>query len=142
MRLVNVYPGPQSHIVDAQAAFVLYELLRERPAYACISHKQMPTWAEHLAFIRSRPYEAWYVIEDGEPVGGIYLTRAREVGIGILAAHQGKGYATRALKALMALHPSRLLANVAPGNAPSHALFRGMGGRVIQHTYELTGAST
>ncbi len=38
---------------DAQ---FLYDLLFERPSYANISHKEMPTYDAHCAFIKSKPY--------------------------------------------------------------------------------------
>ena len=43
-----------------------------------------------------------------------------------------------ALRELMARHPrERFLANLNPGNAASAALFRKLGFRLIQHTYEV-----
>lgn len=117
----------------------LYSLLQERPAEANISHRQMPSWEDHCAFVRSSPYYVWCLIMDkGERVGSIYLTHQFEIGIHIAKAHQGRGYATAAVKELMSRFPGRrFLANVAPGNEPSHQLWRKLGGKVIQHTYEL-----
>ena len=58
MRLVSVYDA------DSEvAATVLWDLLVSRPAIANISHKVMPTWGQHLAFIDGRPYSVWYLIE-------------------------------------------------------------------------------
>ena len=34
----------------------LYELLSERDPVANISHKQMPTYDEHIRFVTSKPY--------------------------------------------------------------------------------------
>ena len=41
----------------------LYNLLKERDSKANISHKTMPTYTEHLRFIKSRPYRKWYVVK-------------------------------------------------------------------------------
>lgn len=134
--LVDVYrDGPSLQAIDT-----LYAMLAERPPEASISHKEMPTMAQHRQFVHRRPYEAWYFIVSlalDAFVGNIYLTRAREVGIFIRPQHRGEGFASSALQELRQKHPGRLLANVAPGNAASRAFFEKHGGRLIQVTYEL-----
>jgi RimJ/RimL family protein N-acetyltransferase len=132
------------------AIHFLYQLLGERPAAANISHKAMPSYAEHEDFVRSAPYEAWLLIvhaalRDGhqyavfhEPVGACYITKMGEIGIQIAAAHQRKGYARTALNTLIEMHKGRrLLANIAPGNEASRKLFASFGFKLIQHTLEL-----
>lgn len=133
IRLVDVYTQPD-------ALEILYELLKERPAEAAISHHAMPTFEQHRQFVTRRPYEAWYLLlgEGDAVLGSIYLTKAREVGIFIFQAHQRRGYAQKAIAMLREKHPGRLLANVAPLNLPSIAFFEDkLGGRVVQITYEL-----
>lgn len=130
MRLVDIYS------LD-EGADLLWQLLSERESHQNISHKRMPTWAEHCAFVASRPYEAWYGIDCGDLVGAAYLTRQREVGIGILKRHRGQQYALNALRLLIQAHPGRLLANISPANSDSIRLFTGLGFRHIQQTYEL-----
>ena len=130
------------HLTDAYktegAAELLYRLLQERPPEANISHRKMPTWAEHLAFFNSKPYLAWYIIHaDDEPVGACYLTHMREVGLFVLEKHRSKGLGGKALDALAQKHPGRLLANIAPGNDGSQKFFEQRGFKLIQHTYEL-----
>ncbi|MFM7009598.1 MAG: GNAT family N-acetyltransferase [Betaproteobacteria bacterium] len=122
-----------------EAAQVLYDLLAERPGYANISHKRMPTWEEHIRFMRSNPYRSWFLIEeDCGMVGAIYLSKQNEIGIGIFKKYQSKGYATKAVTDLRRRYPSeRLLANVAPGNKVSQALWESLGGKLVQQTYEL-----
>lgn len=131
--LVSVYEWPDV------APKVLYQLLAERDATVNISHRQMPSWEQHLAFIARRPYDAWYIVRyNGGPIGGIYLTALSEIGIGILAEFRNQGFAPRAIHQLMALHPrDRYLANINPANAGSIRMFAGMGFQLIQHTYEL-----
>lgn len=131
MRLIDVNQCPD-------AALYLYALLLERPAEANISHRRMPTAAEHLRFIASKPYFVWYLLQTEEGIAGsVYISKQSEVGIFIFRAFQGRGLAKKALKEVRRLHPGQLLANVAPNNKRSHALFKGLGGKVIQHTYEL-----
>lgn len=134
-------------------ARILYELLAERPSWASISHKEMPAWEEHVRFVSDHipvglevgelrhihSYADWcLIVVDNGTVGAVYLTHQNEIGISIFDRYWGKGYATEAVKMIMQKHgPGRYLANVAPNNAPSHSLFRRLGGRVIQSTYEL-----
>lgn len=130
IRLVDVYAHPD-------AVEILYRLLSERPAEANISHKAMPSAEQHKSFVYSKPYIAWYIIEDKEPVGSIYLSKQREVGIFIFGKHQQKGYGREAIAVLRRLHPGRMIANVAPGNHRSIIFFKRMGARHVQNTYEL-----
>jgi RimJ/RimL family protein N-acetyltransferase len=133
MKLLDVYSD-----LDA-AEPILWQLLQERPPEANISHRKMPSWNEHLAFIAGKPYAHWYLIDVGETdyVGAAYLTHAREIGIGILNRYQGFQYGRTAVKLLMERHPGRCLANVAPTNYKSQQMFRDLGGKVIQFTFEL-----
>lgn len=141
MRLVNVYSVPRT--IAAQA---LYKLLAERPAENRISHESMPTRFQHEAFIRSKPFRYWMLIRVGDIyVGAIECTKLNEIGVAIFRRHQGKGYATEALKLFMAtrkpLRPiparrnARWLANISMGNHVSEAFFRKLGFYPIQTTY-------
>lgn len=127
---------------EDDTAGLLFLWLGQRTPEQAISHKAMPTWTQHLAFVRSMPYLAWYVIytedENGtRAIGNIYLTNKREVGIHIDAAERGHGAGADALEQLRALHPGPLLANINPDNERSIAFFVKHGAKLIQHTYEL-----
>lgn len=119
---------------------LLYDLLLERDiGIESISHQSIPTPQEHANFVRSRPYFAWYFVEneEGVAVGSIYLTKDREVGISVFKNQRRNGYAREALYALIAKWPGKFLANINPHNAKSIALFEGLGFRHIQNTYLL-----
>jgi RimJ/RimL family protein N-acetyltransferase len=98
----------------------------------------MPSWDAHCAFVASRRYTAWYLVEaENEPVGSIYLSQLDEIGVFILRAHGGRGYGKRAVLMLMERHPrERYLANINPAKGRSIAVFRSLGLRHIQETYE------
>lgn len=146
IELLDVYDSigaPRGNVVS-----YLYKLLAERPPEAAISHRTMPKPEEHLAFVRKRPYRAWFMVcrADFRMVGSIYATSKNEIGIHIEKDHQHQGVATQAIAALIAqLAPLPVgrgtwLANVAPQNWRSKALFeKKFGGRIIQLTYELPG---
>jgi RimJ/RimL family protein N-acetyltransferase len=124
----------------SNAAQVLYDLLAERLPEQSISHREMPTWDEHLAFIASDPYEAWYFIGgDCEPVmGACYLTRQNEIGVSLFSWGQGKGHGAQAVLDIMAKHGKRrYLANINPANEPSRKMFENLGFRLVQHTFAL-----
>lgn len=132
MTLVDIY--------ESRAFHVPFRLLQERRAIANISHRVMPTWEEHHAFVSSRPYEAWYVItgDSGYGAGAIYLSKQREIGVGVFFEYQRQGLARAAILELMRLHPGdRFLANVAPENHASHRLFESLGAKPLQVTYAL-----
>lgn len=137
MNLVSVYE-PDGSISFPTMNF-LYALLAEREPHQSISHKAMPSFEQHVRFVESRPYAKWFIAQqNGQRVGAVYLTRAREVGIAISMGHRGHGLASLALQALMCrAGDGRLLANVNPANAASIALFRKHGfGEPIQLTLE------
>ena len=123
---------------------ILWDLLEQRDPAHNISHKAMPTWEAHCAFVRNHPHEAWYLIQTADGIiGAIYLSKpggpslaGNEIGIDILKAFQGKGYGSLAVNLLMQEHgPRRYLANCAPGNEASQALFESLGFELAQYTY-------
>ena len=124
MLLIDVY---DKGLWNVQA--VLWLLLGERKPEQSISHKEMPTWDQHCAFIASKPYLAWYFFTSpaGFPAGAVYLTKQRQVGVSVLKAHRRQGLARQALASILKLHPGRCLANINPANEASIALFRSLG---------------
>jgi RimJ/RimL family protein N-acetyltransferase len=132
MNLVSVYRV-------REAPQILYELLKSRDPSVNISHKKLPTWDQHKKFIKSSPYKAWYLIDiDGLYVGSVYLTNNDEIGIFLFPNHQNKGHgAAAAIRMLIDKHPRpRYLANIAPFNEAYIEMFKKLGFKPLQHTYE------
>lgn len=117
----------------------LYDLLTQRDPRVNISHKQMPTYDEHVKFVMSNPYSKWYIIKyDKQSIGSIYLSKQNEIGIFLLNNMQGRRIGQKVLKLIMKKHPrSRYLANINPMNKKSIEFFTKNGFRLIQYTYEL-----
>ncbi len=117
----------------------LYNLLKERDPRANISHKKMPTYDEHLKFIKSKPYDKWYVVKFGElKIGSVYLTSQNEIGIFIKKSFQKKGFGKTIPSELIKKSPrKRYLANVSPKNTNSEKFFKSNGFKFIQKTYEI-----
>jgi RimJ/RimL family protein N-acetyltransferase len=132
--LISVYGNdePEQGMYDRR----LYELLQERKPWQNISHRIMPSFVDHVAFIRSRPYLAWYAIYDANVfVGSIYLTHMNEIGLFVKDIKIGKGYGSKALNTLMRTTPRpHYLANIAPGNSTSITFFLNMGFKYHQTT--------
>ena len=117
----------------------LFNLLEQRDNRSNISHKKMPTYSEHIKFVKSKPYSKWYIIKKSKiKIGSIYLSKNNEIGIFINENFHGKGFATYALELLINKNPrSRYLANVNPKNLRSTKFFKKNNFKLIQHTYEL-----
>ena len=122
---------------DSDSKF-LFELLKDRDPRANISHKKMPSYNEHLKFIKSKPYTKWYIILKSKyRIGSIYLSKNNEVGISLLKAHKKKNIENSVLEKLMKKHPrERYLANVNPKNKKLISFFTNNGFKLIQYTLE------
>jgi RimJ/RimL family protein N-acetyltransferase len=123
--------------VDLADCRFLYTLLEQRDPSVNISHKEMPSYEQHVAFIASHPYPfhkiIWFL---GRRVGVIYVTSHDEVGIQIEETELHKGFGSQALRLIMEKYPGRrLLANINPKNEPSKKFFEGHGFTYIQNTY-------
>ena len=123
-----------------------FALLRMRRPLESISHRQMPTWAEHCAYIESAPYAGWYGITrdyDGMFLGTIYLTRGdkpdhlgNEIGMHLFPEFRGMGYGRCAVRQLMRIWGKGTYhANIVPGNDASVAFFESLGFTPLQVTY-------
>ena len=117
----------------------LYQHLKERDPTTRISHKKMPTFAQHEKFVLSNPYKKWYIIiQKNKKIGSVYLTEMNEIGLFLKKDVQGKGFGQKSLELLMKLNPqNRYLANVSPKNKKSAQFFQKKQFKLIQHTYEL-----
>lgn len=124
--------------IDESDHDFLYKLLENRNPDSNISHKVMPTYDEHVKFVLSKPYSAWYVIlVNGEKSGSIYLSKQDEIGIFLTDDVQRKGIGKIALELLLKKHPrKRYLANISPKNKQSIKFFETNNFNLIQYTYE------
>jgi hypothetical protein len=128
------------------AADVLYVLLKERSSESGISHRECPSWTEHLAFVESRPYWRWYLIStEDEWLGAVNITMRNEIGIQIFSGRRDEGWGRKALEKLLATEkplvalpserPGYFVANISPLNDRSIYLFESLGFKHIQATY-------
>tara|TARA_B100002049_G_scaffold61486_1_gene44234 strand:- start:254 stop:670 length:417 start_codon:yes stop_codon:yes gene_type:complete len=125
-------------IVNKDYSF-LYNLLKERNPQTNISHKKMPSYAQHVKFVNSHPYAKWYIIEKGgEGVGSVYLSKQNEIGIFLKKKFQNQAIGNTVLDLIIKKNPrKRYLANINPKNKKSISFFKKNKFRLIQYTFEL-----
>jgi RimJ/RimL family protein N-acetyltransferase len=99
----------------------------------------MPTYAQHIKFIESKPYSKWYVIKfNNKKIGSVYLSKQNEVGIFIKKNMHSQKLGTSVLNILMKKnHRKRYLANINPKNKKSIGFFKKNGFELLQYTFEL-----
>ena len=117
----------------------LYELLKERKLINNISHKKMPTFSQHVKFVKTKPYDKWYIIiKNKKKCGAIYLSKLNEIGLQLKKEEFNKKIETDILKLIMKKNPrARYLANVNPKNKKKIDFFKKNGFKLIQYTYEM-----
>lgn len=96
-----------------------------------ISHKTLPSWDEHVAYLRSGAYRVHYLATLGERadfcLGHCYVDYRDCVGVYVQVGFRRHGIAKWMLAELIARHPPPLVANVNPKNGASLRLFRNAG---------------
>jgi len=136
LALIGIYdtPTPERHMYER----FLYNLLKDRKPWENISHKKMPTYDEHVSFVRSKPYKKWYIIDYKGPVGAIYLTKLNEIGIFIERYNQKRGFGSKALNMLIEDTPDveYFLANIGAFNSRSLAFFCMKGFKYLGQDYD------
>ena len=123
--------------VTIDDAKFLFDLLKQREGIINISHKSLPTWEEHVEFIKNNTYQSWDIIwVDDVRIGNIYLTDRDEIGIFLDKESQSNGYGSIAINEFMKKNgKKRYLANINPTNYKSIQFFGKHGFIHIQNTY-------
>lgn len=160
MILVDVYTLEDGEQMEGIIA--LYQLLEDRPLQHGISHRKMPSFAEHDAFFDSRPFRYWYLIKhpsvDWTPItytgrfmpwgwiGAIECLPTNEFGIHLFKEFQGKGFGRQAVELFLSTHEplpaipavrnGHFTANCAPANEGAIEFFKALGFHEIQRTFE------
>ena len=123
--------------VTIDDAKFLFDLLKQREGIVNISHKSLPTWEEHVEYIKNNTYQSWDIIwVDNVRIGNIYLTDRDEIGIFLDKKSQSNGYGSIAINEFMKKNgKKRYLANINPTNYKSIQFFGKHGFIHIQNTY-------
>lgn len=128
IRFVNIYR-------TYGYAGILFDLLKGRPAHMNISHKRLPSLADHRRFIQSKPYKQWlFVLWQDRIIGSLYLSKLNEIGIFLFKPFRGKE--ALVVRAFLSKNSERrFLVNVSLKNKAYQKMFRRLGFRRIQNTY-------
>jgi len=120
----------------------LYALLIERlkRPEINISHRKMPSRANHRKFWESGPYKiVEVIIANGWLAGYWYLSKQNEIGIRLHQKYDSAEVNGRVLDHILFSVPRKeLLANVNPANTILADALMARGFSVCQHTYRLT----
>jgi len=126
--------------VGAQHIEFLYQILKERPKVANISHKTMPTMEQHTEFVNTwtERYREWWVIwYGGDMAGNCYLTKHNEYGMFIKREFQGLGIAIEAFKWIAKRYRDEpLYSNINPRNTRIRKLLQRLGCTLVQETWK------
>lgn len=139
---------------EARAPKFLWQMMEESmdEPDTRISHEDMPSWDEHVLFLKARSRRVLLLIEDDsvrlaedELVGFVSLTYMNEIGVRIRKAMRGRGHGALGVQHIItnyapmpaqaSVRQGRFIANINPANAASIALFTKLGAKHIQNTY-------
>ena len=122
--------------VTVENADFLYEMLKERDSTTNVTHKELPSFNKHLEFIKSNPYDVWYIIEiESKQVGHIWLDNADRIGWFTKKEFKGFGFVIPAFEELKRLHKrKKYLGEVNPNNFESQNLLTKLK-FVLKNTY-------
>jgi len=104
--------------VTEEDAKFLYEMLKERDSIINVTHKKLPSFAQHLQYIKSQPYDAWYIIlVESKKVGHIEIFSDDRIGWFLKKEFKGFGFVIPAFEELKKLHKrEKYIGKVNPKN--------------------------
>ena len=121
----------------------LYNLLAERKSHENISHKKLPSYTNHVKFIKSKPYAKWLLIECREKIlGSVYLSKNNEIAIWI--KKDIKDYKMKIRKKILEevitkFTRKKYLTNINPRNKKIINFYKKNGFKLIHSTFQLEG---
>ena len=122
-------------VTEDNAEF-LDEMLKERDSTVNVTPQKLPLFSEHLEFLKSKPYDAWYIIEiESKQVGHIYIDNENRIGWFIKREFKGFGFVIPAFEELKILHKRKnYLGKVNPNNFEAQNLLTKLK-FVLKNTY-------
>ncbi len=95
LEFIEVNKEQTGHLQD------LYTLLKNKRFG--ISHTKLPSYKEHLNFVKNVPYRKWYLIQRiSETIGSFYITNENVIGIN-LTSNSSEDY-IQIIKLILKLH--------------------------------------
>ena len=124
--------------IDSSDFRFLYKLLKERNPKENISHKEMPSYKEHIKFLKSKPYKKWYIIEKNrKKIGSIYFSKQNEIGVHFLSKMSNESILQTAIQEVIKKNPGeKYFINLSPRNNDQISFLKKSGFSLAQHTFE------
>lgn len=130
-------------IPNANQIKVLYNQLKHRVFN--ISHKHMPSFAEHELFVKNHPYREWLIFnERNKPIGNVYIQYNNSIGLNCdsnLTSHQiekilNAVYASfTPLPAIPSVRNGEFFLNIASANLDLQKILDALGFIEIEKTF-------
>ena len=121
----------------------LYDLLTERKPFENISHKKLPSYNNHVKFIKSTPYSKWLLIEYRDKmIGSVYLSKNTEIAIWIKKSIKDykMGIQKKVLEEVITKFTrKKYFVNLNPRNKKMINFYKKNGFKLIYFTFELEG---
>ena len=117
--------------------------MSERKQFENISHKKLPSYNNHVKFIKSKPYAKWLLIECREKIlGSVYLSKNNEIAIWI--KKDIKDYKMKIRKKILEeittkFTRKKYLTNINPRNKKIINFYKKNGFKLIHSTFKLEG---
>ena len=127
---------------DKQHLEATYHILSKREFH--ISHKSLPTFSQHINFVKNHPYRVWYLIKDANSfLGTSYLGEDNSVGITLLSGLQSDYEIVintmltmhKPFHPIQSLRSSYFHFNIHPKNTSLINAVKALGFSHIQNTY-------
>ena len=121
----------------------LYDLLTERKPFENISHKKLPSYNNHVKFIKSTPYSKWLLIEYRDKmIGSVYLSKNTEIAIWIKKSI--KDYKMEIQRKVLEevitkFTRKKYFVNLNPRNKKMINFYKKNGFKLVYFTFELEG---
>ncbi len=139
MEMIKIITGFQEH------ADILYAMLQQKTHV--ISHHAIPSYEDHIDFIRNNPYRTWYLVKSNDRyVGHVYLLDQNNT-MGLVfnnPKQEEVKFAIDYLKAnydplpaIRSVRTSYFIVNIAPTNEKLAQIINDLEGEAIQTTYIL-----
>lgn len=111
-------------IVNENDAQFLYDMLKERDSTVNVEHTKLPTYKKHVDFIKSNPYDGWYIIlADSVKLGHIFVDSENRIGWFVKKEYKGFGFVIQAFDELKKLHKrEKYIGKINPKNIDAQNL--------------------
>ena len=100
----------------------------------------MPTYQQHIRFVKSKPYSKWYIIWSLDSrIGSSYITKQDEITVHLTKDFDKDTIREFVIKSIMKNNPrERYFVNVNPHNKKMIRFLKTLGCTLLQQNYEVT----